>query len=231
MKVQRIQFGLHFIIENYIGVLLKKVNILEDESRVRKVIGKWSSEDIAGNPLNIENLSGKLTKVQGFRGTICTVNEFDYLLKKINNSKLPNILAAENALINLKEKIKPLIQSLTWKDFELLVDLIFTAAGWQRISVIGKSEKDIDIELISPVNNKKSFVQIKSQSTFQEFTKYKMRFENMNQYDELYFVVHTPDQQLENYQKEKNIEVITVNRISELIINSGLVSWLIKKSS
>ncbi|MCB0747649.1 MAG: hypothetical protein KDC90_09310, partial [Ignavibacteriae bacterium] len=36
----------------------KKVNILEDESRVRKVIGKWSSEDIAGNPLNIENLSG-----------------------------------------------------------------------------------------------------------------------------------------------------------------------------
>ena len=147
--------------------------------------GKWSSEDVNGNPLYIENLSGKLTKVQGFRGTICTVKEFDYLINKINGSKLPIVQNAETSLFNLKTNLKPLVQLLSWKDFELLVDLIFTSSGWQRISSVGKTEKTIDIELMLPVNNKKAFVQIKSQSNYNEFVDYKNSFNNMNQYDEL----------------------------------------------
>lgn len=208
-----------------------KVEILEDGSRIRKVKGKWSSDDINGNPLFIENLSGKLTKVQGFRGTICSVKEFEYLMDKINCAKQPEIQDAENAILNLKEKLKPLIQRLTWKDFELLVDLIFTASGWQRISVVGKTEKYIDMELISPVNNKKAFVQIKSQSTFDEFINYKKKFIEMGQYDEMYYVVHTPDTKLDNVKKEKNIEVITLDKITDLIMNAGLTNWLIKKLS
>ena len=97
--------------------------------------------------------------------------------------------------------LKPLIQSLSWKDFELLVDLIFTSSGWQRISVVGKTEKYIDIELISPVNNKRAFVQVKSQSTFNEFEIYKSKFNNMKQYDEMYYVVHTPDKKLDGMKK------------------------------
>jgi hypothetical protein len=208
-----------------------KVKILADGSRIRKVKGKWSSQDIAGNELLIENLSGKLTKVQGFRGTICSVKEYDYLMNKINCSKLPIIQEAETALLNLKSKLKPLIQSLSWKDFELLVDLIFTSSGWQRISIIGKTEKFIDIELITPVNNKKAFVQIKSQSSFEEFENYKNNFNNMKQYDEMFYVVHTPDKKLDSLKKEKNIEVIGLDKITELVINSGLINWLIKKVS
>jgi len=51
----------------------------------------------------------------------------------------------------LKTAIRPLLQSLWWKDFELLADLIFTQSGWQRTSVLGKTEKSIDLELLSPV--------------------------------------------------------------------------------
>lgn len=208
-----------------------KVSILSDGSRVRKVKGKWSSEDINGNQLFVENLSGKLTKVQGFRGTICSVKEFEYLINKINCSKLPVIQVAEEALSALKVTLKPLIQSLSWKDFELLVDLIFTSSGWQRISVVGKTEKYIDIELISPVNNKRAFVQVKSQSTFDEFESYKSNFNNMKQYDEMYYVVHTPDKKLDGMKNEKNIEVIGLDKITDLVINAGLINWLLKKVS
>lgn len=208
-----------------------KVVKLPDDSRIRKVKGKWSSEDVNGNPLYIENLSGKLTKVQGFRGTICTVKEFDYLINKINGSKLPIVQNAETSLFNLKTNLKPLVQLLSWKDFELLVDLIFTSSGWQRISSVGKTEKTIDIELMLPVNNKKAFVQIKSQSNYNEFEDYKNSFNNMNQYDEMYYVVHTPDKKLDNVKKEKNIEVIGLDKITDLVINAGLINWLIKKAS
>lgn len=208
-----------------------KLSILEDGSRIREVKGKWSSKDINGSQLYIENLNGKLSKVQGFRGTICNVKEFDYLINKLNNVLLPDINEAEIALSNLKDKIKPLIQSLSWKDFELLVDLIFSASGWQRISVLGKTEKNIDIEVVSPVNNKKAFVQVKSQSTLKEFDDYKKEYLKMKQYDEMYYVVHTPDQKLENIKKQKNIEVITLNKITDLVINAGLIGWLIKKTS
>ncbi|MDP2366472.1 MAG: hypothetical protein Q8M94_22185 [Ignavibacteria bacterium] len=208
-----------------------KVHILADGSRVRKVDGVWNSEDVNGNQLFVDNLSGKLTKVQGFQGTICSVKEFDYLMNKINCIKLPMIQNAEKALLNLKLSLKPLIQSLSWKDFELLVDLIFTSSGWQRISLLGKTEKYIDIELFSPVNNKRAFVQIKSQSSFNDFESYKNNFKNMKQYDEMYYVVHTPDKKLDSIKKEKNIEVVALDRITELVINSGLINWLLKKAS
>lgn len=208
------------------------VKLLRDGSKIRKVVGKWSSKDINGNPLYVDNLSGKLTKVQGFRGTICRVKEFDYLLRKLNNQKLPIIKEAESSLSNLKNHLKPLIQSLNWKDFELLVDLIFTSSGWQRTSVVGKSVKDIDITLLLPVNNKKAFVQVKSEANFKTFNDYKDRFKKQSQFDELYFVYHkTKDKKLSNIREENNISVITLDKITELVINAGLINWLLKKVS
>jgi hypothetical protein len=61
-----------------------QVDILQDGTRSRRVIGSWSSESIKGEELLVENLSGRLTKTQGFRGTICTIGEQDYLVRRIN---------------------------------------------------------------------------------------------------------------------------------------------------
>jgi len=202
----------------------KKITELEDQTRERPVIGGWHSQDIDGNDLTFDKLSTKLTKTQGYQGTICNIQEIEYLKRKINN--IPNSFAEKAAhdLENLKKSIEPLIKELTWYDFELLIDLIFTYSGWRRIETLGKTQKSIDIDLLSPVNGIRAFVQVKSASNSQEFLEYKEEFEQMDQYKEFYYFVHT--------WKEKFAakELYTIDKIASLVINSGLTNWLIEKT-
>lgn len=207
------------------------VEQLGDGSRVRKVIGTWRSDDINGQPLYVENLSGKLTKVQMFRGTICSVKESDYLLKRINAQVLPEIREAKDCLRNLVSSIKALIKNLSWQDFELLVDLVFSNAGWQRVATLGKVEKSIDLDVISPVTGRRAFIQVKSQSSKNEFKDYIDQFEGMPQYDEMYYISHTDTATLEEVQLPKNVQLIGLEHMAELTVNAGLVKWLITKAS
>lgn len=209
----------------------KKVIRLRDGKRIRRVKDKWSCEDIQGEPLTLDNLSGKLTKVQGFQGTICSVKQFEYLLNKINHKKLPEVTKAEDTLSDLKQQLQPIIQHLTWKDFEILIDLIFSYAGWQRLSALGKGEKSIDLDLASPVSGNRAFVQIKSQSTLKEFEHYINQYKKMKEFNEMYFVVHTTNDSFRKRRNQPDIKFWDVERISELVVNSGLVNWVIKKAS
>ncbi len=207
----------------------KEVEELDDGSRIRRVIGKWSCENVLGQPLAIENIDGRVTKVQGFRGTICGIELEDYLINKINGVIQPEVQKAKANLDALKNNIKDLIMGLWWKDFELLIDLIFSASGWQRISVLGRTEKDIDLDIFSPVTQKRAFVQIKSKSDLPTFKYYISLFEEYEQYDEMYYVVHTTDSSLMGIDLKDNIHLLDISRIAELVINSGLVNWLITK--
>ena len=208
-----------------------KVIELSDKTRIRKIIGKWSSQDINGHELHIDNLSGALTKVQGFRGTICRVDAGDYLLKKINGEMSPEIIEAEKSLQQLEQSLEILIQKLGWKDFELLTDMIFTQAGWQRLSSLGKTEKSIDLDLLSPVTGKRAFVQVKSQADLETFLRYKSEFENMSQYEEMYFVVHSPSQELAAYSEQSGVVLLPAERLAKLVVSAGLTNWLIRKMS
>jgi hypothetical protein len=58
--------------------------------------------------------------------------------------------------------IAQLIQRLDDKDFENLVDMVFTAGGWRRIGGVGGTEKNIDIELQQPVTGEFVMVKVKS---------------------------------------------------------------------
>jgi hypothetical protein len=210
----------------------KEVIQLDDGGRIRKVKGKWEDQDIQGSPLTIENLSSKLTKVQGFQGTICKVKELEYLRRKINHQKLPEVEKAEITLAILLRDVEPLIQNLTWKDFELLVDLIFTHSGWQRISERGKTEKSIDLALMSPVTGNQAFVQIKSESKMTEFEDYIKKYGGMKEeFQEMYYVVHTTKNYFSKWQDKPDIKLWDVKKLSQLVVNSGLISWLIKKTS
>jgi hypothetical protein len=209
----------------------KKVIQLADGARIRNVRGEWCYHDIEGYPLKLENLSGKLIKVQGFQGTICSVRELEYLIRRINHQKLPEVQKAEDTLAILLRDIEPLIKNLTWKDFELLVDLIFTHAGWQRVSTLGKMEKSIDLDLMSPVTGNRAFVQIKSKSGRDVFENYIEQYRSMDEFNEMYFVVHTADNSLSEWQDEPDIKLWDVTKLSKLVINSGLISWLMKKAS
>lgn len=210
----------------------KTVEELPDGHRIRRAIAPrlWSCKDVNGNELHIDGLSGALTKVQGFRGTICEVEQADYLRKRLNGERLPEVEQATKLLGQLEASLLPLIQMLTWKDFELLCDLVFTQAGWQRISTLGKQEKTIDMELLSPVTQRKAMVQVKSQAGKGEFLDYKAKFESAG-YDEMYFVVHTPSEDLATLETPPHIFILTGERLAKLIVSAGLSRWLLQKTT
>lgn len=208
-----------------------EIKFLDDKSKTRPVIGKWSDKDIHGNVLLVSNISGKLLKTQGFRGTICRVPEQKYALAKINCEQMKEVIEVERAMNDLKFKLTYLIQNLQWKDFETLVDLIFRQAGWQRIGDTGKTQKTLDLELYAPVTGERGIVQIKSQSDKQEFEKYQDDFAKMNDYDKFFYVVHTANKSLENYENETDTKLFLVDKVAELTIAAGLVEWVVKKTS
>lgn len=208
-----------------------EIKLLPDKTKTRPVIGKWSDKDINGNVLLAGNISGKLLKTQGFRGTICRVPEQKYALAKINCEQMKEVVEVEQAMNNLKNKLTHLIQNLQWKDFETLVDLIFRQAGWQRVGDKGKTQKTLDLELYAPVTGERAIVQIKSQSDLQQFEKYQDEFATMSDYDKFFYVVHSAKSSLAKYENETDTKLYLVDKIAELTIAAGLVEWVIKKTS
>lgn len=208
-----------------------EIQLLPDKTKIRPVVGKWSNQDITGKELATDNLSGKLLKTQGFRGTICEVPEAEYVLLKINCKESSDVTDTKEALNNLSTKLGALIRHLQWKDFEILIDLIFRQAGWQRLGDRGKTEKTLDLDLLSPVTNERAIVQIKSFSDLSEFKRYIAEFEKMKNYSKLFYVVHSPAKDLLNLAADEKIKLLLLDDITKLSINSGLTDWIIKKAS
>lgn len=210
-----------------------EITKLADGSKTRPVIGKWSNTDILGRTLSEDGLRGSFLAMQGFRGTICAVKEFEYIVAKINAKTAPQIEEVESAKEALIGKIEALVKTLHWKDFELLVDLIFRGAGFKRVSELGKTQKTIDLELLSPLTNEKISVQVKSTSTLQEYLDYERQFGDMEQggHSRFFFVVHSPDSALKNRTSISNdIRVIGPRTIASLCIEYGLVEWVQTKA-
>jgi hypothetical protein len=109
-------------------------------SRYRKTIQRWTDKDIKGETLWVNSLRGSLTTTAGFRGTICRVREFDYLLRRLNGEETAATEAVRTARLKLIETLTPLIHALHWKDFELLVELVMTQGGWRRVSATGGTQ-------------------------------------------------------------------------------------------
>ncbi len=207
-----------------------KIFLQKDKTKIRKVIGKWSCKDLKGKILFLDNISGRLSKVQGFRGTICSVSDNDYLIKKIKGEQLIETKEAEESFGKLKDKLILLIKKLNPKDFEILVDLIFRSGGWQRVGVVGKTQKSIDLAIFHPITGESAIVQIKCQTDLVEFNKYKKIFSGMTDYDRFFYVAHTPQGDLEKYINDvDNLNLYFSDKIAELAINSGLFDWILKK--
>ncbi len=125
----------HSIFITFVGGLLYwcrpagPVELLDDCSHRRQTAGGWLKKSINGTLLSADRLSGRLLKVQMFRGTICDVRAGDYLLRKLSDQLSPEVAAAEEAERALMTAIVELMRLLTWQDFELLVDLVFSTSG------------------------------------------------------------------------------------------------------
>ena len=201
-------------------------------SRVRKVIDGWRCTNTAGDTtLFTDSLSGRLTKVQGFRGTICKVHEQEYLLDRLNGLTPKDVQSAASKLEALRTSAEPLIQRLHWKDFELLVDLILSRAGWQRLSKLGETEKSIDLELLLPVTGDRAFVQVKSSASLEDLKDYIRQYREMEQYQKMLFVVHTAHPALRECAKAEEITFCGLEEVASLVVDSGLTKWLIQKAT
>lgn len=208
-----------------------QITQLPDKTKTRPVIGEWSSMDIYGKPLKKIQLSGSLLSMEGFRGTICRVKELNYLTRKINGIVQPEVEEALLAKAELESKTAAVIQKLTWKDFELLIDLIFRQAGWQRMSILGKTGKSIDLDLLHPLTDERFVIQVKSSAKLAQLEHFREKLTEYQDYDRAYFIVHSPKGRLAQARGIDDIEVWLPDDIAHLVVIYGLTDWVINKAT
>lgn len=212
----------------------QEVSPLPDEEKERRVAGAWSDADVNGLPLLKGKLSGRLLAVQGFQGTICSVSELGYLLHKINGTVEPHVAAAQDAFESLQTALVPIIKKLHHKDLEILVDLVFRQAGWQRVGVSGGTEKDIDLDLISPVTGERIAVQVKSRATGDVWRAYRDKYADMRGFARFYFVTHSPTEALRREAESAEDPAFVfwgVEQLASQALRGGLTGWLLDKAS
>ena len=204
--------------------------IYEDEiSKYRRVEGSWKNTDIKNNPLFLSDIDGEITKIARYQGTRCLVHSKDKLYRLLNRIPSDEYIKINENIKQLSVFIVEAIKKLNWKDFEILIDLIFRQSGWIRVGISGESVEFADLELYEPVTNNRYAVQIKQQADVNVLKEYISKF-NSNIFKKFYFVVGIPDKNLINYNpSNEQIEILTPKRISELIIKLGLLDFILKK--
>ena len=87
-----------------------------------------------------------------------------------------------------------------------------------------------DIELVDPVTDDMYQVQVKSSASARDFEKYKVAFGG-GEFRKLFFVVHSPDKKLADIRSNKDdrVQVILPKRLSQMIVEQGLINWLLNK--
>ncbi len=199
------------------------VTVGPQDVRLRATRSGWHDTSLGGAPLTTDRLSGKLLKVQMYRGTLCAVHAFDYLLRKLTDEPLPEIARAEAAEAALAAACLPLIRLLTWQDFEALVDLIFAGSGWQRLGVVGRTQKTLDLDLRLPSTGERAFVQIKAQASPRDGAHYAALFRQAASHDRLFLICHSGSF---GAIEAPDITVIDPDRLARMVIGAGLTGWL-----
>ena len=186
----------------------------------------WRSTDLQEEPLTKDRLSGALTKIAAYQGTSCGVDVSDYVIRRINGKKTPEIERALAASKEMKQSALGLMRLLGWHDFEILVDLVFTTSGWRRIGTVGKTQKTIDFDMTLPSTGQRAFVQVKARTTAAELDEYVAAFHD-SLYDRMFYVYHSGTAET----SDPSVTVIGPEQLADLVMEAGLVSWLIQKVS
>jgi hypothetical protein len=189
----------------------------------RRVKRGWRWTDVNGEPLTKDRLSGALTKLASYRGTSCEVDKADYVVRRINGLKVPEVEKALAASAEMKTATLGLMRLLGPKDFELLVDLVFTSSGWRRVGVVGRTQKTLDLDVVLPSTGERAFVQVKSHTTSAELATYVAQLDDRR----MFYVFHSGEASTD----DTRVTVIGPQQLADLVMDAGLVSWLIRKVS
>ena len=133
--------------------------------------------------------------------------------------------AARTAMI---EAAQTMIEGLHWADFQSLVDLLFGRTGWQRVSRVGGTQKDIDLELWEPTTGARAFVQVKSQAGPAVLTDYIARCDEADGFEHMFFICHSPTGTLAAPDRP-DIHIWTGAPLADMTIKAGLYDWLMQR--
>ena len=194
-------------------------------SKFRRTAAPWSDRAATGRLLVASELPGKLAQLQGFRGTVCRVQYADLLARVLSGTRSPLAAAISDQLAALSAHLAAAIRELHWKDFETLVDLVFRAAGWVRIGVLGQQAKGYDLELREPITGDRYVVQVKSRAGVADLLTAAANFA-ADDYRRVFFVVHTPDGDLAAADAPAHVEVVPPGRLAVLAVQAGLAGWI-----
>jgi hypothetical protein len=193
----------------------------------RAVVGGWRRTDLHGEMLSKDRLSGGLTKLAAYRGTSCGVDMADYIVRRINGEKTPEVEQAIAANDKMKGSALSLMKLLGPKDFETLVDPVFSTSGWRRQGVVGKTQKTLDLDLMLPSTGERAFVQVKSKTSSAELADYVARLDDLGPYDRMFYVYHSGEAATD----DERVNIIGPEKLAELVLDAGLTTWLIRKVS
>jgi hypothetical protein len=198
-----------------------------DNNSVRRfALNGWQKHDLKGELLTTERLSGALTKLAAYRGTSCSVDVAAYAIQRINGNKSPQVERAITAANAMKSSILEMMRLLHERDFEILVELVFSTSGWRKQGRSGGVQKTLDLDLILPTTNERAFVQVKSKSNPAELKSYVSQLDNLP-HEKMFYVYHTG----ELTKEDSRVELIDGKKLSEMVLDAGLASWLIQKVS
>ena len=193
----------------------------------RRLKGGWRWHDLNGVQLTKDRLSGTLTKLAAYRGTSCDVAVAEYVVRRINGQTTPEVERAINAFNEMKASALSMIRLLGPKDFETLVDLVFSISGWRRQGIVGKTQKTLDLDLLLPSTGERAFVQVKSRTNSNELADYVGKLNELNSFDRMFFVYHSGKAETD----DERVIVIGPEKLAEMSLDAGLATWLIHKVS
>jgi hypothetical protein len=197
--------------------------------RHRRTVDGWHRDALDGTPLTTRSLSSALLKTAGYQMTICAVEHEAYLLRRLRNEEDPLYSEATALQARMVELAGAMIQQLDWRDFEMLVDLIFARGGWQRSSAVGKGEVDLDLLFTMPTTGETAWVQVKSKATQATVTDYLARFDQDGSCDHFFFVCHTAPRSL-SVPPRKGLHLWTGLTMAKAALGAGLFEWLMDRT-
>jgi hypothetical protein len=201
----------------------------DGDGTYRAVAGQWQRTDLQGRDLTVQRLAGSLTKSAAYRGTSFQLkpDTAAYVIGRINGEIAPVIGRAFAAVAEIRASALALVKLLQPRDFELLVDLIFTSSGWRRITELGRTQKTLDLAVALPSTGEQAWIQVKSQTSNAELATYTEKLDALP-YGRLFYVYHSGTVAP---IADRRVVIIGPEQVAELVVDAGLVGWLIDKVS
>ncbi|HKX80101.1 MAG TPA: restriction endonuclease [Novosphingobium sp.] len=199
---------------------------LTEPAAFRRTIGPWRNVDRFGIKLDQNSLSTKLTQLAAYRRSICAVKHVDYAVRRINGEREANAIALGIHRRALIEASADIIRDLHWRDFELLVDLIFSGAGWRRLSEVGGTMKDIDLLLEQPITREIISVQVKSAINQSVADECVAAFAASTVGSRFFIVYHTGTVAPRSGNCTRPVHLWDCLTLAEHAVDAGLTNWL-----